>query len=72
MICGNHNAGLLVTTYSTPHVINNTLTNNSYEGVWVCKNGGGTFCDNDLRGNLKGAMDVDKSSTVTWVGNIEK
>lgn len=71
-IISNKNAGILVTSEGNPHVINNILAGNAYEGVWVCRYGKGTFCNNDMRGNQRGAKDVSQDCQVVWVGNKEE
>eukprot|EP00668_Euglena_longa_P001881 GGOE01002202.1.p1 GENE.GGOE01002202.1~~GGOE01002202.1.p1 ORF type:complete len:804 (-),score=250.55 GGOE01002202.1:507-2879(-) len=56
----NQNAGVLVTTGGNPQLIGNRIERNRYEGVWVCKGGQGRLEGNDLRGNLKGALDIQE------------
>jgi parallel beta-helix repeat protein len=70
-ILANCNAGILVTTGGNPAVRHNVIQRNMYEGVWVCKKGRGSFSQNDLRFNRKGPKDVELSSSVQWLANVE-
>ena len=52
-----------------PVVVNNRIRNNSYEGVWVYKDGKGRFENNVIRGNARGAWDIKDSPGVRRKGN---
>jgi len=60
----------LVTSGGSLIVEGNTITANKYEGVWVCNKGSAQVSRNDLRGNLKGPVDVEDGSTVTMKDNV--
>ncbi|MBK6929957.1 MAG: hypothetical protein IPH12_03510 [Saprospirales bacterium] len=53
---------------------NNQIFENAYQGVWVYENGRGTFENNTLRANKRGAWDIaaDCLPNVKRSGNIEK
>ena len=59
-IVDNAKAGISVATGASPTVIDNRISGSGYEGIWVISDaGGGHFEGNDLRGNGRGAWDVE-------------
>ena len=59
-IYDNAKAGITVESGGNPTLIGNRITGSGYEGVWVVAGaGGGSFEDNDLRGNSRGAWDIE-------------
>ena len=68
----NQNAGVLVTTEGKPRLLRNRIQQNKYEGVWICKRGQCYLEGNDLRDNLKGAMDIhdDCKPHVVLIDNL--
>jgi parallel beta-helix repeat protein len=73
-IIGNKHAGVQVGSGGRPVVNRNRIKSNGYEGIWVQKNGGGSFYDNDLTDNEKGPWDIKetKLELLSRERNIEK
>ncbi len=71
-IVDNIKAGITVATGASPSVVDNRISGNGYEGVWVIADaGGGHFENNDLRGNGRGAWDVEAGAgPVVRVSNL--
>ena len=71
-IFANARAGILVREGGNPTVCRNRINRNGYEAVWV-QDGGGTFEENDLTDNQRGAWDVASESEqqVTKSANLE-
>ena len=65
--------GILVTNSGYAAVRNNAISNCSYLGLFITRQGGGIFENNDIRDNEK-AWEIDNSSkeNVTMSGNIEE
>lgn len=72
-IRGNANVGIVVTSGGDPRVVRNIISQNQYEGVWVCNGGRGVFDNNDVRGNLRGPKDLATAdaASVKWLANRE-
>jgi len=70
-IYDNEKAGISVASGANPVVRDNRITGSGYEAVWVLSDAaGGRFEDNDLRGNARGAWDIeDGAGPVIRVGN---
>ena len=59
-IYDNAKTGIIVDSGANPTVLGNRITGSGYEGVWVVAGaGGGRFERNDLRGNARGAWDIE-------------
>jgi parallel beta-helix repeat protein len=71
-IYDNAGAGISVASGANPVVLGNRISGNAYEGVWVLSDAaGGRFENNDLRGNGRGAWDIEAGSgLVVRAGNI--
>lgn len=71
-IAGNGGAGVSVRTGAASEVAGCTITGNGYEAVWIQDaDSTGTFRDNDLRGNTRGAWDIAEGAKVERSGNKE-
>ena len=71
-ITGNGGAGIEVEEGSTVIVTGCAITGNDFEAVWVRDaDSTGTFRNNDLRGNRRGAWDIAEGAKVERSGNIE-
>jgi parallel beta-helix repeat protein len=72
-IFGNRRAGFKVETGSKPVVRRNRINKNGYEGIWIVTGAGGSFSDNDLTQNVRGAWDADEATlmSVSRERNIE-
>lgn len=72
LISGNENAGVNVGAGSAAEVAGCMITGNGFEAVWIRDaESSGTFRDNDLRGNRRGAWDIAEGAKVTSSGNLE-
>lgn len=73
-IYSNEVTGVEIRNGGYPYLHLNRITKNKYQGIYVHDRGGGLFEENDLRGNAKGAWDIDddSASKVVRKGNIEK
>jgi F-box protein 11 len=71
-IAGNGGAGVFVRTGGAIEITGCTITGNGYEAVWIADaDCTGTFRDNDLRGNTRGAWDIAEGARVERSGNTE-
>lgn len=71
-IAGNGRAGVLVQEGGAPEVTGCTITANAYQAVHIVDaTSSGTFRDNDLRGNTRGAWTIAKGAKVERSGNTE-
>lgn len=71
-ITGNGSVGVAVEEGSTVIVTGSTITDNAYEAVWVRDaESTGTFRNNNLQGNMRGAWDIAEGAKVERSGNIE-
>ena len=72
-IFGNALAGVEVRTGADPVLRRNRISKNQYQGIWVREGSGGTFEENDLRGNEKGPwlINADSVNRVVKRGNID-
>lgn len=71
-ITGNGAAGVRVLESGAAEVTGCTITGNGYQAVWIDDAAStGTFRDNDLRGNVRGAWDIAEGAKVERSGNKE-
>jgi len=49
---------LRIRSEANPILRRNTITKNGYEAIWLSDGARGTFEDNDLRDNARGAWDI--------------
>lgn len=72
LIESNSSAGFEVRSGGSPDVSTCKISDNGYEAIWIVdRESGGTFTDNDLTGNARGAWDIAEGATVTTSGNKE-
>lgn len=72
LIEGNGKAGFFVASGGMPDVTTCKISDSGYEAICIMDpESGGTFTDNDLTGNARGAWDIAKGATVTKSGNKE-
>lgn len=64
-IIGNGLTGIEVREASNPIIRNCHISQNTYQGIWVYGASGGTYEDNDLRDNERGAWLIDPDSAAT-------
>lgn len=69
-ISENEFAGISIKEGGNPSVKKCRIHDNGDVGIWVHKSGLGTFEDNDLRGNRKGAFHIEEGSRVRQKGNL--
>lgn len=71
-IAENGMVGVYVGEGGSPGVTNCRISGNAYQAVWIeGAESGGTFRDNDLRGNVHGAWNIATGVKVTREGNKE-
>ena len=69
---GNGHAGVASISGGRPEVAGCTIAGNGYQAIWIADaESGGTFRDNDLRGNARGAWDIAEGAVVEREGNVE-
>jgi hypothetical protein len=54
-----------------PVVRRNRIVGNTFEGIWVVKDGKGIYEGNDLRHNKRGPWDVESGAPIKRSGNME-
>ena len=72
-IFANAGQGVQIRTGGDPVLRHNRINQNRYHAIGVYEGGGGTFEDNDLRNNERGAWEIDQDceSKITRRNNQE-
>lgn len=72
-IAGNEHAGVVVSDASRVDLRASTVTGNGYQAIWIADaESGGTFENNDLTGNQRGAWDIAKGAEAKVVRTNNK